>query len=138
VERRSTALLKLLSGASIDAQVIRKESAVVQGPPALELLLYGDGKPAARLGRCSCKATCRRTGQRDFYANMNNQVLHCAKQGVTINEIQNVYEIPKGLQEKWFCRGYHGSPGHNRLSVIQRYLRRIWWRHRAIASDGKS
>jgi len=61
-------------------------------------------------------------GQRDLYANMNNQVLHLANQGVTINEIHNVYEVPKGLQNKWFCRGYHGSPQHNSRGVIQRYL----------------
>ena len=61
-------------------------------------------------------------GQRDLYAHMNNQVLHLANQGVTINEIHNVYEIPTGLQSKWFCRGYHGSPEHNSRGVIQRYL----------------
>ncbi|MEM9591039.1 MAG: alkyl sulfatase dimerization domain-containing protein [Pseudomonadota bacterium] len=61
-------------------------------------------------------------GQRDLYAHMNNQVLHLANQGVTINEVHNVYELPKGLQEKWFCRGYHGSPEHNSRGVIQRYL----------------
>ena len=41
-------------------------------------------------------------GQRDLYAHMNNQVLHYANQGVTINEIHNVYELPKGLQNKWY------------------------------------
>jgi alkyl sulfatase BDS1-like metallo-beta-lactamase superfamily hydrolase len=61
-------------------------------------------------------------GQRDLYAHMNNQVLHLANQGVTINQIHNVYEVPKGLQSKWFCRGYHGSPEHNSRGVIQRYL----------------
>ena len=61
-------------------------------------------------------------GQRDLYAHMNNQVLHFANQGVTINEIHNVYEMPKGLQDKWFCRGYHGSAQHNSRGVIQRYL----------------
>ena len=61
-------------------------------------------------------------GQRDLYAHMNNQVLHLANQGVTISEIHNVYEVPKGLQNKWFCRGYHGSPEHNSRGVIQRYL----------------
>lgn len=61
-------------------------------------------------------------GQRDLYANMNNQVLHLANQGVTINQIHNVYEVPKGLQQKWDCRGYHGSPQHNARGVIQRYL----------------
>jgi alkyl sulfatase BDS1-like metallo-beta-lactamase superfamily hydrolase len=61
-------------------------------------------------------------GQRDLYAHMNNQVLHLANQGVTINQIHNVYEVPKSLQEKWYCRGYHGSPEHNSRGVIQRYL----------------
>ena len=60
--------------------------------------------------------------QRDLYANMNNQVLHYANQGVTINQIHNVYEVPKGLQKAWHCRGYHGSPQHNARGVIQRYL----------------
>ena len=41
---------------------------------------------------------------------MNNQVLHLANQGVTINQIHNVYELPKGLQQQWYTRGYHGSP----------------------------
>ena len=61
-------------------------------------------------------------GQRDLYAHMNNQVLHLANQGVTINEIHNVYELPKSIQDKWFNRGYHGSPQHNSRGVIQRFL----------------
>jgi alkyl sulfatase BDS1-like metallo-beta-lactamase superfamily hydrolase len=61
-------------------------------------------------------------GQRDLYANMNNQVLHFANQGVTINEIHNVYEVPKSILAKWDCRGYHGSPQHNSRGVIQRFL----------------
>ncbi|KMO33229.1 hypothetical protein VQ03_25320 [Methylobacterium tarhaniae] len=60
--------------------------------------------------------------QRDLYAHMNNQVLHLANQGVTINEIHTVYELPKSLQQTWHCRGYHGSPQHNSRGVIQRYL----------------
>ncbi|WP_407525932.1 alkyl/aryl-sulfatase [Methylobacterium oryzisoli] len=60
--------------------------------------------------------------QRDLYANMNNQVLHYANQGVTINQIHTVYEMPKSLQEKWYCRGYHGSPEHNSRGVVQRFL----------------
>ncbi len=61
-------------------------------------------------------------GQRDLYANMNNQVLHLANQGITINQVHNVYELPESLQQKWFCRGYHGSPQHNARGVVQRYL----------------
>lgn len=60
--------------------------------------------------------------QRDLYAHMNNQVLHLANQGVTINQIHNVYEVPRSLQEAWHCRGYHGSPQHNARGVVQRYL----------------
>jgi alkyl sulfatase BDS1-like metallo-beta-lactamase superfamily hydrolase len=60
--------------------------------------------------------------QRDLYANMNNQVLHLANQGVTINQIHNVYRVPKSLQAKWHCRGYHGSPEHNSRGVVQRFL----------------
>ncbi len=61
-------------------------------------------------------------GQRDLYANMNNQVLHLANQGVTINEIQNVYKLPASMQDQWYLRGYHGSAQHNSRGVIQRYL----------------
>ena len=61
-------------------------------------------------------------GQRDLYAHMNNSVLHFANQGVTINEIHNVYEVPKSILAKWDCRGYHGSPQHNSRGVIQRFL----------------
>jgi alkyl sulfatase BDS1-like metallo-beta-lactamase superfamily hydrolase len=60
--------------------------------------------------------------QRDMYANFNNQVLHYANQGVTINQIHNVYQMPASLQQKWHCRGYHGSPEHNSRGVIQRFL----------------
>jgi len=57
-----------------------------------------------------------------MYANLNNQVLHLANQGVTINEIHNVYEPPQTLQNQWFARGYHGTYAHNSRAVIQRYL----------------
>jgi alkyl sulfatase BDS1-like metallo-beta-lactamase superfamily hydrolase len=61
-------------------------------------------------------------GQRDLYANMNNQVLHHANQGVTINQIHNVYETPKSISDQWYNRGYHGSPEHNSRGVVNRYL----------------
>lgn len=60
--------------------------------------------------------------QRDLYAHMNNQVLHLANQGVTINQIHNIYQVPASLQEKWYARGYHGSPQHNSRGVVQRFL----------------
>jgi alkyl sulfatase BDS1-like metallo-beta-lactamase superfamily hydrolase len=60
--------------------------------------------------------------QRDIYAHMNNQVLHYANQGVTINEIHNVYRAPKSLQEGWLTRFYHGSQENNSRGVINKYL----------------
>jgi alkyl sulfatase BDS1-like metallo-beta-lactamase superfamily hydrolase len=61
-------------------------------------------------------------GQRDLYANINNQVLFFANQGVTINQIHNVYETPEGIGQQWYNRGYHGSPEHNSRGVINRFL----------------
>jgi alkyl sulfatase BDS1-like metallo-beta-lactamase superfamily hydrolase len=60
--------------------------------------------------------------QRDVYANLNNDVLHAANQGVTINEIQNVYRLPASLQRDWAAHSYHGSEEHNSRAVINRYL----------------
>lgn len=60
--------------------------------------------------------------QRDIYANLNNEVLHQANLGVTINEIQNVYKPPKSLQNQWAAHSYHGSEQHNSRAVINRYL----------------
>jgi alkyl sulfatase BDS1-like metallo-beta-lactamase superfamily hydrolase len=61
-------------------------------------------------------------GQRDAYAHLNNQVLHYANQGVTINQIHNVYEQPQSIKDQWFLRGYHGSPQHNSRGTVQRYI----------------
>lgn len=60
--------------------------------------------------------------QRDAYANLNNQVLHLANQGVTINEIHNQYQVPESLQQQWSVRQYHGSEFHNSRAVLNRYL----------------
>ena len=60
--------------------------------------------------------------QRDTYAHLNNGVLHLANQGVTINEIHNVYRVPQSLQQQWSARSYHGSVEHNSRAVVNRYL----------------
>jgi alkyl sulfatase BDS1-like metallo-beta-lactamase superfamily hydrolase len=60
--------------------------------------------------------------QRDAYANLNNQVLHYANLGVTINEIHNVYQVPKSLREQWAARSYHGDAQNNARGVINRFL----------------
>ena len=60
--------------------------------------------------------------QRDAYAHLNNGVMHLANQGVTINEIHRVYQVPESLQNSWAARSYHGSVEHNSRAVINRYL----------------
>ncbi|MBS0629442.1 MAG: MBL fold metallo-hydrolase [Verrucomicrobia bacterium] len=60
--------------------------------------------------------------QRDAYANLNNQVLHYANKGVTINQIHNVYELPQSLKKHWAAHSYHGSEKNNSRGVLQRFL----------------
>ena len=60
--------------------------------------------------------------QRDAYAHLNNHVLHLVNQGVTINEIHNVYQQPKSLQDQWAAHSYHGSESHNSRAVVNRYI----------------
>jgi len=60
--------------------------------------------------------------QRDSYAHLNNTVLHLANEGITINEIQNVYQQPNSLKAQWAAHSYHGSEEHNSRAVINRYL----------------
>ena len=61
--------------------------------------------------------------QRDLYANMNNQVLHYANQGVTINQIHNVYEVPQGPSESLALpRISRIAADTTRAVLIQRYL----------------
>lgn len=60
--------------------------------------------------------------QRDIYANLNNEVLHLANQGVTVNEIHNLYQPPKSLKDQWAAHSYHGSEEHNSRAVVNRFL----------------
>jgi alkyl sulfatase BDS1-like metallo-beta-lactamase superfamily hydrolase len=60
--------------------------------------------------------------QRDAYAHLNNQVLHLVNQGVTINEIHNVYKLPKSLEQNWAAHSYHGSEAHNSRAVVNKYI----------------
>jgi alkyl sulfatase BDS1-like metallo-beta-lactamase superfamily hydrolase len=59
--------------------------------------------------------------QRGIYAHMNNQVLHLANQGVTINQIHNVYEVPK-FRTSGSVAVIPALTQHNSRGVIQRYL----------------
>ncbi|MCX7892934.1 MAG: MBL fold metallo-hydrolase [Burkholderiales bacterium] len=60
--------------------------------------------------------------QRDAYANLNNQTLHYVNRGVTIDEIHNVYEVPKSLRQQWAARSYHGNVQNNVRGVVNRFL----------------
>jgi alkyl sulfatase BDS1-like metallo-beta-lactamase superfamily hydrolase len=60
--------------------------------------------------------------QRDIYAHMNNEVLHHANQGVTINEIHNVYQPPESLENSWTAKFYHGSRENNARGIVNYYL----------------
>jgi alkyl sulfatase BDS1-like metallo-beta-lactamase superfamily hydrolase len=60
--------------------------------------------------------------QRDAYANLNNQTLHYVNQGVTINEIHNVYQVPLSLQQSWAARSYHGDAQNNVRGVVNRFI----------------
>jgi alkyl sulfatase BDS1-like metallo-beta-lactamase superfamily hydrolase len=86
--------------------------------PGAKVLISSHNWP--RWGNERVKEVMR--AQRDAYANLNNQVLHLANQGVTINEIHNVYQVPKSLQQQWVVRQYHGSEFHNSRAVVNRYL----------------
>lgn len=86
--------------------------------PETEVMCAGHNWP--RFGKERVAEVIRT--HRDIYANLNNQVLHHANQGVTINQIHNVYKLPASLEQSWFVRGYHGHVTHNARGVVQRYL----------------
>jgi alkyl sulfatase BDS1-like metallo-beta-lactamase superfamily hydrolase len=66
-------------------------------------------------------ARIREVAQRDAYANLNNQALNYAS-GVSINEVHNVYEVPKSLRDQWAARSYHGDVQNNVRAVTNRFL----------------
>ncbi|MBB4862592.1 alkyl sulfatase BDS1-like metallo-beta-lactamase superfamily hydrolase [Pseudomonas nitritireducens] len=60
--------------------------------------------------------------QRDMYGYLNDQTLHLANNGVTINQIHERLKVPPELAYEWFNRGYHGSVSHNVRAVVNKYL----------------
>lgn len=60
--------------------------------------------------------------QRDLYANMHSQALHLANLGVSVNQVHNVYRVPKSLEQQWAARSYHGALSNNVRAIINRYL----------------
>ncbi|MGY6253192.1 alkyl/aryl-sulfatase [Paraburkholderia caledonica] len=86
--------------------------------PDMEVMFASHSWP--RWGNARIQEVLR--AQRDLYANMNNQVLHLANEGVTINEVQNVYRVPPSLQRQWAARSYHGSVEVNARAIINRFI----------------
>jgi len=60
--------------------------------------------------------------QRDAYRYVHDQTLRLANLGLTMNEIAETLELPPGLGDEFFNRGYYGTVSHNSKAVYQRYL----------------
>ena len=93
-------------------------NAAIYNFPDMEVLFASHSWP--RWGNDRIMEALR--AQRDLYANMNNQTLHLANQGVTINQVHNVYEVPASLQQQWAARSYHGAVRNNVRAIINRFL----------------
>lgn len=61
--------------------------------------------------------------QRDMYGYLNDQSLRLINTGHTGIEIaEQLQELPPGLNDHWYNRGYYGSMSHNTKAVYQRYM----------------
>ncbi|MEW2527457.1 alkyl sulfatase dimerization domain-containing protein [Streptomyces sp. NPDC047071] len=61
--------------------------------------------------------------QRDMYGYLNDQSLRLINSGYTGTEIaEQLKELPSGLGDHWYDRGYYGSMSHNLKAVYQRYM----------------
>ncbi len=60
--------------------------------------------------------------QRDAYRYVHDQTLRLANHGLTMTEIAEELELPAGLGDEFFNRGYYGTLSHNAKAVYQRYL----------------
>ncbi|QLE72756.1 MBL fold metallo-hydrolase [Streptomyces rectiverticillatus] len=61
--------------------------------------------------------------QRDMYGYLNDQTLRLLNDGYTGIEIaEKLRELPPGLGNHWYDRGYYGSLSHNLKAVYQRYM----------------
>ena len=55
------------------------------------------------------------------YKYINNQALHLENKGVTINEINSVFEVPDELKRRWYVRQHYGSWSFNARAVVQKF-----------------
>ncbi|GAB1645316.1 alkyl/aryl-sulfatase [Krasilnikovia sp. MM14-A1259] len=60
---------------------------------------------------------------RDAYQYLHDQTLRLINHGLTPMEIaETLTELPPGLADKWYLRGYYGSISHGVRAIYQRYL----------------
>ncbi|MBS2534228.1 MBL fold metallo-hydrolase [Catenulispora sp. NF23] len=64
------------------------------------------------------------TSQADLYRWLNDEALRLSNQGFTMLEVAERLddEMPAGLRDKWYNRGYYGTVNNNAKAVYQRYL----------------
>jgi len=62
------------------------------------------------------------TMARDGYRYINDQTLRLANHGYTQDEIAEMIEFPKELQQHWAMRGYYGSLYHDVKATYVKYL----------------
>lgn len=60
--------------------------------------------------------------QRDMYRFINDQTLHYANQGFTMDEIAEKVTLPESLSHYWSNRGYYGTMNHNTKATYVKYL----------------
>lgn len=63
--------------------------------------------------------------QRDMYRFFNDQVIRMINDGMNMEEIAEVFELPDALGREFYNRGYYGTINHNVKAVVQRYVG--WW-----------
>ena len=60
--------------------------------------------------------------QRDLYRYLHDQTMRMANLGHTMLEIAEELELPAGVGDEFFNRGYYGTVSHNVKAVYQKYL----------------
>jgi len=60
--------------------------------------------------------------ERDIYRYINDQTLHLANQGYTMDEIGDMVKLPDSLSNVWENRGYYGTINHNTRATYVKYL----------------
>ncbi|MFZ9125856.1 MAG: alkyl/aryl-sulfatase [Steroidobacteraceae bacterium] len=60
--------------------------------------------------------------QRDLYRYLHDQTLRLANQGHTLHEIPELLQLPPGLANEFYNRGYYGTVSHNAKAQYQLYL----------------